>query len=61
LITEKRVNTITGDLIEYLKKYKLDPQERIIVLKSAAAILENIISSEMMMMAYKNMLDGKRL
>jgi hypothetical protein len=59
MISEQKVNKVTGELIEYMKKQKLDPQERILVFGvTAANNLQEMMASEMSMKVYANMIVG---
>jgi hypothetical protein len=54
-----KITQAAGDLLELLKHSKLKPDEKIAALKSAASIIENVLSAEMLKHMWARVLDNQ--
>jgi len=55
---EENVYQKMGEVLEFTRNLDIDPQERIVVLKSATMVLENMLASEALMQTMMKLQGG---
>jgi len=56
----KKITNEAGELLDFLETRKLKPDEKIATLKSAAAIIENVLAAESVTHMLAKMLTGQQ-